>query len=126
MAELNESPSRASSSSLQVGEDAEPAAKRKRLFTKELKLMLHGFGDHPSPYVETVDAVEDMAVQFVQEMTLKAMQVGKAGKVHAEDIIFLIRKDPKKYARVKDLLTMNEELKKARRAFEEDAEAIDS
>ena len=88
--------------------------------------MLHGFGDHPSPYVETVDAVEDMAVQFVQEMTLKAMQVGKPGKVHAEDIIFLIRKDAKKYARVKDLLTMNEELKKARRAFEEDPEAIDS
>ena len=115
-----------SNSSVQAVEEGEPAPKRKRLFTKELKLMLHGFGDHSSPYVETVDAVEDMAVQFVQEMTLKAMQVGKPGKVHAEDIIFLIRKDPKKYARVKDLLTMNEELKKARRAFEEDPEAIDS
>lgn len=33
--------------------------------------------------------------------TLKAMEVGKKGKVHVEDIVFLIRKDPKKYARVK-------------------------
>ena len=29
------------------------------------------------------------------------MDVGKKGKVHVEDIVFLIRKDPKKYARVK-------------------------
>ena len=29
------------------------------------------------------------------------MEVGKKGKVHVEDIVFLIRKDAKKYARVK-------------------------
>ena len=34
-------------------------------------------------------------------------------------IVFLIRKDPRKFARVKDLLTMNEELKRARKAFDE-------
>ena len=31
----------------------------------------------------------------------KAMAIGKKGRVHVEDIVFLIRKDPKKYARVK-------------------------
>ena len=36
-----------------------------------------------------------------------------------EDIIFIIRKDPKKYARVKELLTMSEELRQARKAFDE-------
>ena len=30
-----------------------------------------------------------------------------------------VRKDQRKYARVKDLLTMNEELKRARKAFDE-------
>ena len=44
---------------------------------------------------------------------------GRPGRVQVEDIIFLVRKDPRKYARVKDLLTMNEELKKARKAFDE-------
>lgn len=36
-----------------------------------------------------------------------------------KSIIFLVRKDQRKYARVRDLLTMNEELKKARKAFDE-------
>ena len=68
--------------------------------------------------------MEDLAVDFITEMTLKAMDVGKKGKVHVEDIIFLIRKDPKKHARVKDLLMMNEELKKARKAFDDDVDNI--
>jgi hypothetical protein len=29
------------------------------------------------------------------------MAIGKKGRVHVEDIVFLIRKDPKKCARVK-------------------------
>ena len=43
--------------------------------------------------------VKSYSIYFLQ--TLKAMDVGKKGKVHVEDIVFLIRKDPKKYARVK-------------------------
>ena len=98
---------------------AAPAPKRKRLFTRELKYMMHGFGDDPTPYSETVDLVEDLVIDFILEMTFKTMEVSKKGRVHVEDIIFLIRKDPKKYARVKDLLMMNEELKKARKDFSE-------
>jgi len=51
--------------------------------------------------------------------TKKAMDVGRPGRITVEDIIFLIRKDAKKYSRVKELLIMNEELKKARKAFDE-------
>ena len=80
---------------------------------------MHGFGDDPNPYTETVDLVEDLVVEFITEMTMKAMEVGKSGKVHVNDIMFILRKDPKKYARVNDLLRMNEELKKARRAFDD-------
>ena len=47
------------------------------------------------------------------------MEVGRPGRVQVEDIIFMIRKDSRKYARVKELLMMNEELKKARKAFDE-------
>ena len=47
------------------------------------------------------------------------MDVGRQGRISVEDIIFLIRKDPKKYSRVKELLIMNEELRKARKAFDE-------
>lgn len=47
------------------------------------------------------------------------MEIGKSGRIIVEDIIFLIRKDPKKYSRVKELLLMSEELRKARKAFDE-------
>ncbi len=47
------------------------------------------------------------------------MEVGKTGRVQVEDIMHLVKRDNRKYARVKDLLTMNEELKKARKAFDE-------
>lgn len=50
---------------------------------------------------------------------MKGMEVGRSGRVQVEDMVFLIRKDPKKYRRVKELLTMNEELRKARKAFDE-------
>ncbi|XP_065917026.1 transcription initiation factor TFIID subunit 13-like [Dysidea avara] len=98
--------------------------KKKRLFIRELKYMMHGFGDDANPHTETAELVEDLAIDFVTEMTLKAMDVGKKGKVQVEDITFLIRKDPKKHARVRDLLMMNEELKKARKAFDDDVDNI--
>ena len=39
----------------------------------------------------------------------------KSDRVHVNDIKYLVRKDPKKYARVTDLLAMNKELKRAHR-----------
>ncbi|XP_055288029.1 transcription initiation factor TFIID subunit 13-like [Moschus berezovskii] len=91
--------------------------KRKRLFSKELRCMMYGFGDDQNPYTESVDILEDLVIEFITEMTHKAMSIGRQGWVQVEDIIFLIRKDPRKFA--KDLLTMNEELKRARKAFDE-------
>lgn len=49
------------------------------------------------------------------------MEVNKQNRVTIEDLMYLLRKDPRKYARAKDLLIMNEELKKARKAFDEEA-----
>ena len=63
--------------------------------------------------------LEDLLIEFITETTHKCMDIGRTGRIQVEDIIFLVRKDPKKYSRVKELLTMNEELKKARKAFDE-------
>jgi transcription initiation factor TFIID subunit 13 len=105
--------------------DGPPPPKKKRLFHRELKYMMHGFGDDPNPYSETVDLVEELVVQFITEMTVKAMEVGKSGRVHVNDIIFIIRKDPKKYSRVKDLLMMKEQIDKAKKAFSDDSEPLE-
>ncbi|XP_033269303.1 transcription initiation factor TFIID subunit 13-like [Orcinus orca] len=104
----------------EIGGGAEGGqGKRKRLFCKELQCMMYGFGDDQNPYTESVDILEDLVIEFITEMTHKAMSIGRQGRVQVEDIVFLIRKDPRKFARVKDLLTMNEELKRARKAFDE-------
>lgn len=87
--------------------------------------MMRGFGDDPNPHSETVDLIEELVIRFITEMTQKAMDVGKSGRVQVNDIIFIIRKDQKKYARVKDLLTMKEQIDKAKKAFTEDAETSD-
>ena len=105
-------------------ESSSVQSKKKRLFSRELRYMMHGFGDDPNPYNETVDLVEDLVVDFITEMSLKSMDVGKKGKIHVDDLLFLIRRDPKKYARVRDLLQMNEELKQAKRIFETNQEDI--
>uniref|UniRef100_A0A1B0AH51 Transcription initiation factor TFIID subunit 13 n=1 Tax=Glossina pallidipes TaxID=7398 RepID=A0A1B0AH51_GLOPL len=71
------------------------------------------------PLSDTADLLENSVFEFITEKTHKAMVIGWTGHVQVEDIIFLVRRDVRKYARGKDLLTMNEELKKAREAFNE-------
>jgi len=93
--------------------------KKKRLFFKEIRCMMYGFGDDQNPYTESVELLEELVIEFITDLTQKASQIGRPGRVQVEDIVYLIQKDPQKYSRVKDLLTMNEELKKARRAFDE-------
>jgi len=92
---------------------------RRRLFSKELRCMMYGFGDDQNPYTESVDLLEDLVVEFITQMTQRAMEVGRNGRVQVEDIMYLVRNDARKYARVRALLSMNEELKKARKAFDE-------
>lgn len=101
------------------GQNTDSGHGRKRLFSKELRCMMFGFGDDRNPYTESVDLLEDLVVEFIIETTHRAMEIGRTGRVQVEDIVFLVRKDPRKYARVKDLLIMNEELKRARKAFDE-------
>lgn len=58
-------------------------------------------------------------MDYIQQVCLKALAVGKSGKINLEDIHYLIRRDHKKFGRVKELLSMSEELKKARKAFDD-------
>uniref|UniRef100_A0A8C6FRD1 Transcription initiation factor TFIID subunit 13 n=1 Tax=Moschus moschiferus TaxID=68415 RepID=A0A8C6FRD1_MOSMO len=109
----------------EIGGGAEGGrGKRKRLFSKELmhnhNLLMRKHQTNrndQNPYTASVDILEDLVIEFITEMTHKAMSVGRQGRVQVEDTVFLIRKDPRKFA--KDLLTMNEESKRARKAFDE-------
>ena len=102
-----------------------------------VRCMLYGFGDDESPYQETVYLLEELVIQFIVDMvgmiyllcavcqsphvrqTRRAQEIGKPGRIAVEDILYLVRHDLKKYSRVNELLMMNEELKRARKAFDE-------
>lgn len=89
-----------------------------KFYGKELRCMMYGFGDDRNPYTESVELLEDLVLKYINETTRKAMDVGRTGKIAVDDIMYLIRKDRRKCARVKELLLMNEELKKSRKAFD--------
>ena len=94
--------------------------KKRHWFFKEIRCMMVGFGDDKNPYTESIELIEELVIDFVTDITLKAMNVGKPGRVTYEDIMYLIRTDSKKSQRVKELMAMNEEIKKAKRAFDEE------
>lgn len=62
---------------------------KKRLFSKELRCMMYGFGDDQNPYTESVDLLEDLVIEYITEMTHRAMEIGRTGRVQVEDIVFL-------------------------------------
>ncbi|KAI6214075.1 hypothetical protein M3Y94_00225900 [Aphelenchoides besseyi] len=97
---------------------------RKRMFRRELALMLYGFGDSKEPRDDTLEALERIVMEYIQVLCQKALSVGKPNRIGLDDIYYFIRRDPKKFARVKELLSKFEELKKARKPFEEMKEII--
>lgn len=78
--------------------------------------MMYGFGDTENPLKETVELMDDLVTEYINDMTCKAMRVSnRRGRLQTEDLVFLIRKDRKKFSRVAELLRMNEEIKKAKK-----------
>ncbi|XP_006360201.1 transcription initiation factor TFIID subunit 13-like [Solanum tuberosum] len=109
-----------------ASQPSESSLKRKRgMFQKDLQRMMYGFGDVINPIPETVALVEDIVVDYVTDMVHKAQDIAtKRGKLLTEGFLFLIRKDSAKLNRCRELLSMHEDLKKARKAFEFDQEEL--
>ncbi|EFJ47766.1 hypothetical protein VOLCADRAFT_91682 [Volvox carteri f. nagariensis] len=103
-------------------------------FTKDLSRLMYGFGDYENPIQETINVVEDILVEYVRETCCAALneaaRMGKLDrdrasgapklKVDEKDILFLVRKDPRKYARIRELLDMQLLIKEARKTLDVD------
>ncbi|GIL85959.1 hypothetical protein Vretimale_9019 [Volvox reticuliferus] len=101
-------------------------------FTKDLSRLMYGFGDYENPIQETINVVEDILVEYVREMCCTALnEAARNGKldrdrssgtsklkVDEKDILFLVRKDPKKYTRIRELLDMQLLIKEARKTLD--------
>ena len=91
--------------------------KKKIDITGDLSKMMYGFGDVKNPLPETVDLMQSLVFEYINDMVTEALDLNVSttnNKLKTENMIYLIRNDPKKYARVEELLRMYEVLKKAR------------
>ena len=62
------------------------------MFGRELKYMMYGFGDAEDPLPGTVDLVENLVVDYIQNIAHRAMEVSeRRGKLQTEDLLYLIR-----------------------------------
>jgi transcription initiation factor TFIID subunit 13 len=97
-----------------------PEKKDKISFTKELYPLIYAFGDVPTPRPDTVALVEQLTIDYLTNFLEKSKKLTSNNKPRVEEMLFVIRNDDKKLSRVEGLLYMNEELKKARKAFDVD------
>jgi transcription initiation factor TFIID subunit 13 len=90
------------------------------LFTKELYSLMYAFGDVEQPRLDSVQLLDAIVERYICDYLQAAKRLNPAGKLRVEDLLYALKDDPKKLARVEELLYMNEELKKARKAFDVD------
>ena len=87
--------------------------------SRAVAYMMYGFGDSKEPDPASVELVEDMLVDYLVNVGHRSMEVAeRRGRMHTEDLLYVIRNDRKKFARVDELLEMNAKLKDARRNFD--------
>ncbi|GBC26054.2 transcription initiation factor TFIID subunit 13 [Rhizophagus irregularis DAOM 181602=DAOM 197198] len=58
-----------------------PPKGNKGVFTKDLRLLMYGFGDEPDPAPDTVNVMEELVNDYITEMCLKASKVAKDRKI---------------------------------------------
>lgn len=88
-------------------------------FMKEVRLMMYGFGDVSAPREDTADVLHSYLIDYLTVLLTKTHNMAKLkGKTKTEDLMYFLKRDRKKYSRVKNLLITNEELKLARKIFE--------
>ena len=63
--------------------------------------------------------LEDIVIKFISQVILQALQISSSVKVTDEDILYLEKRDARKFRRIQELRCMNDELKKARKVFDE-------
>lgn len=80
---------------------------------------MYGFGDVSSPRIDTMEVVHAYLIDYLSLLLTKVHAMAKIkGKTKTEDLMYFLKRDRRKYSRVKNLLLTNEELKVARKIFE--------
>lgn len=96
--------------------------KRKpRLFTKDIENLLFAMGDRPALTDATVAALEDILTEYLVELCHRfqayAHTQGRT-RVKMNDLVFALRNDPLKLARLEYIVEQNDRIQRAKKMFE--------
>lgn len=90
------------------------------IFAKELPKLMYGFGDDKQVANDTVSVMEEILIEYIVDICQVALQqTPKKGRLQIEDLRRALGRDPKKLARMEELLFMQEDIKRARKQFED-------
>ncbi|OCK85377.1 TFIID-18kDa-domain-containing protein [Lepidopterella palustris CBS 459.81] len=91
--------------------------------TTDLEAYLVAFGDDRDPLPETVKVLDEIVTDFIIETCHEAAacaSYSRRAKIKVDDFKFMLRRDPIKLGRISELLSMDKDLKKKRKAFDTD------
>ncbi|KAL5532755.1 hypothetical protein ACEPAF_4529 [Sanghuangporus sanghuang] len=93
----------------------------KGLFSKELPKLMYGFGDDKQVAADTVAVMEEILIEYIVDVCQTALSPTKKNRLQIEDLRRALSRpaDAKKLARMEELLFMQEDIKRARKQFEE-------
>ena len=108
-------------------EEESRAGRRKQLvnFNDDLTHMLYAFGDSKKPEQDTVDALQEYLIFFLDKVIEKSLgraqrRENQALKLVKEDVIYLIKNDPKWMARVAYIMERKVEINKITKQIKSD------
>lgn len=89
--------------------------KQRDSFAEDLGKLLFAFGDSKEPKEETIKALEEYLLFFLDKLVTKIMEINSrrenhSNKITKEDVIFAIRNDPKWLGRVAYIIQRKSEI----------------
>ena len=83
-------------------------------FTNELKGIMYGFGDVENPDHESVELLQEYVIEYIQNIAYAAYRRNKrkgSNELSLRDLLYVLRKDKKRYYRIKNLIHFYENAK---------------
>jgi len=80
---------------------------------------MYGYGDINAPRQDTAEVLHNYLIDYLSVLLIKIHNMAKIkGKTKTEEFMYFLRRDRRKYSRVRRLLATNEELKNARKIID--------
>ena len=87
-------------------------------FTPELKGLMYGFGDKENPDIESTELLQEYVIEYIQNIAIAAYRRNKrkgSNEISLRDLLYVLRKDKKRYYRIPSLISFYEIAKKTKK-----------